>query len=225
MVPSKIDSPIWGMMTSVGMDPLSASRDLQARQFLPDYKSRARGRFMAAGWDRLGFGAGTRSQPELRSGVSSCGKFLRSVDFGAADSLPGDLDVEPACARSAVEILDGQDLLVEDQAELAGGLVGDGFESWAVGCGVGDFPFEAGDGPVGDAAGIDEREVAQVGGDVEGEAVGGDAARDVDADGADLAFPCGWIFGRSRTTLVQRAAVRRQHQTPVRPQMRPARTP
>ena len=40
---------------------------------------------------------------------------------------------------------------------------------------------------VGDAAGDDGLEVAQVGPDVEGEAVGGDPAGEVDADGADLA--------------------------------------
>ena len=31
MVPSKIDSPIWGMITSVGMDPLFATRGIGAR--------------------------------------------------------------------------------------------------------------------------------------------------------------------------------------------------
>ena len=54
-----------------------------------------------------------------------------------------------------------------------------------------EFFFKTGDGAVGDAAGIDEGEVAQVGGDVEGEAVRGDAARDVNADGADLAACAG----------------------------------
>ena len=54
--------------------------------------------------------------------------------------------------------------------------------------GVGNFPFEARHRLVGDAAGIDELEVAQVGGDIKGEAVGSDAARDMNADGADLAL-------------------------------------
>jgi hypothetical protein len=53
MVPSKIDSPIWGMTTSVGMDrSLPDSKSISAARkgkpgtpaaiacFLPDYKSR-----------------------------------------------------------------------------------------------------------------------------------------------------------------------------------------
>ena len=45
---------------------------------------------------------------------------------------------------------------------------------------------ETGDGAVSDAAGVDELEVTQVSGDVEREAVGCDAARDVNADCADF---------------------------------------
>src|SRR4051812_20936969 len=48
--------------------------------------------------------------------------------------------------------------------------------------------LERGDGAVGDAAGNDEVKVAQVGGDVEGEAVRGDALGDVDAECGDLLF-------------------------------------
>src|SRR6267142_4342773 len=48
--------------------------------------------------------------------------------------------------------------------------------------------FERGGFAVGDAAGNDQVEVAEVGGDVEGEAVGGDPAADVDADGGELFF-------------------------------------
>src|ERR1019366_7546617 len=41
IVPSKIDSPIWGMITSVGMDPSLHLAGLQLRaRFQPDYKSR-----------------------------------------------------------------------------------------------------------------------------------------------------------------------------------------
>jgi hypothetical protein len=47
---------------------------------------------------------------------------------------------------------------------------------------------QAGNRVIGNAAGIDQSEVAQVGGDVEGEAVRGDAARHVNADGGDLAL-------------------------------------
>ena len=41
---------------------------------------------------------------------------------------------------------------------------------------------------IGDAAGNNQLEIAQVGRDVEGEAVRGDAARNVNADGADFGF-------------------------------------
>jgi len=109
----------------------------------------------------------------------------------------------------------GEDLLIEDEAELAGCLVGYGFQTGqGFGCGglwgfAGeDFVFQAGDGTVGDAAGIDEFEVAEVGGYVEGEAVGGDPAGDVNADGADLAFTARVIFIHGGTGRVRRAAGR-----------------
>ena len=50
------------------------------------------------------------------------------------------------------------------------------------------FEFERGDRAVRDAAGDDEREVAEVGADVEREAVRGDELRDVNADGGDFLF-------------------------------------
>src|SRR5260221_9165330 len=48
--------------------------------------------------------------------------------------------------------------------------------------------IEGGSFAVGDAAGNDEVEIAEVGGDVEGETVGGDPAADVDADGGEFFF-------------------------------------
>ena len=54
--------------------------------------------------------------------------------------------------------------------------------------------FEGGGFAVGDAAGNDEVEIAEVCGDVEGEAVGGDPAADVDTDGGEFFF--GDIAGR-----------------------------
>jgi hypothetical protein len=45
IVPSKIDSPIWGMMISVDMHP-SVRR---TQQFLPDYKSRVGQKVSLAG--------------------------------------------------------------------------------------------------------------------------------------------------------------------------------
>ena len=84
--------------------------------------------------------------------------------------------------------------------------------AWAwVGWGHGvGFEFERGDRAVGDAAGDDEVEVAEVGGDVEGEAVRCDGLRDVDADGGDF------LFGMEPPAMVH---------TPVRLQMRWAGTP
>ena len=81
---------------------------------------------------------------------------------------------------------DELDRLVEDLTELVRGPVSDGFEGGQA-FGTGHFPFEARDRTIGDAAGVDEGEVAEIGGDVEGEAVGGNAAGDVDADGGNFA--------------------------------------
>ena len=93
------------------------------------------------------------------------------------------------------EVFNGENLLMEDKAELAGGLIGEVFQagqSMDGRCRRGftgeNFVFKTGDWAVGDAAGVDEGEVAEVSGQVEGEAVGGDATGDVNADGADLAF-------------------------------------
>jgi len=38
-VPSTIDSPIWGMITSVGMSPSLYDSKRVYERFLPDYKS------------------------------------------------------------------------------------------------------------------------------------------------------------------------------------------
>ena len=48
--------------------------------------------------------------------------------------------------------------------------------------------FEGGGFAVGDAAGNDEVEVTQIGGDVVGKTVGGDPAADVDANGGEFFF-------------------------------------
>jgi hypothetical protein len=82
------------------------------------------------------------------------------------------------------EGVDGDHLALEDVAEFGGGVVGDLLKGgWRIARG---FELERGDGLVGDAAGDDEGEVAEVGGDVESEAVRGDGLGDVDADGGDL---------------------------------------
>jgi hypothetical protein len=87
----------------------------------------------------------------------------------------------------SVEVFEGEDLLREDLAELACDVVGDLLKG-GDGDAFEDFEVEAGYGLICDAAGINELEVAQVCGDVEGEAVGGDSAGDMDADGADFSF-------------------------------------
>ena len=89
-----------------------------------------------------------------------------------------------------VERFDGENLLREDMAELAGGLMGNVFERGQSHA-FGDFEVEAGDGFVSDAARIDELEVTEIRGHIEGKSVGGDSAGDVNADGADFTFSSG----------------------------------
>ncbi len=61
-------------------------------------------------------------------------------------------------------------------------------------------------GPVGDAAGVDQAEIVEIGGHVEREPVRGDAAGHVNADRGNLALTCGRIFRRPPTALFQKAA-------------------
>jgi hypothetical protein len=114
------------------------------------------------------------------------------------------------------ETFNGENLLIEDEAELAGCLVGYGFQTGqGFGCGglwgfAGqDFVLQAGNRAVGDAAGVDEFEVMEVGGYVKGETVRGDAAGDMNADGADLAFAAGVVSIHGGAAFVQRAVDRR----------------
>ena len=98
----------------------------------------------------------------------------------------------------SLEAFHSQNMLVENQAELTRGSVSQGFKAGQLGgFAARDFIFQAGHRTVGDAAGIDEGEVAQVGGHVEGESVGGDAAGDVDAYCTDLppSRSGAWRFG------------------------------
>ena len=78
---------------------------------------------------------------------------------------------------------------MKDAAEVGGNAVG-GLRQWGWGV-LRRFEFEGRYGAVGDAAGDDVVEVAEIGGDVEGEAVGGDGLGDVDADGGDFLFADG----------------------------------
>jgi hypothetical protein len=88
--------------------------------------------------------------------------------------------------EESVQRFDGDHLAVEDAAEVGGDAVGGLGERWR--WRLRGFELERGDGAVGDAAGDDEREIAEVGGDVEGEAVRSDGLGDVDSDCGDLLF-------------------------------------
>lgn len=78
--------------------------------------------------------------------------------------------------------------------EAARDRVGGVLHGGAQGVLGGNFVFDAGYATVGDAAGDDPVEVAQISGDVECEAVRGDGLRDVDADGGDLFFLHGGVW-------------------------------
>ena len=120
-------------------------------------------------------------------------EFVGDLEWGV---LGWEVLLRLGVGAESVEGVEGEDLLGEDMAELACCLMSDVFER-GKGYAFGDFKVQAGDGLVGDAAGIDELEVAEVGGDVESEAVGGDSAGDVYADGSDFAFA-----GRAGLVLV-----------------------
>jgi len=197
-VPSTIDSPIWGMITSVGMNPSLRTSEFVCGQFLPDYKSLSN-RFVVRGsslnWTVFG------AQKSFDLGWNLERRILRRK-AGCGFSL---------CAQK-LKILDGQHLLAKDHAKLTCNLMRNGFE----GRKLGPLAFwlalnlksETGDRAVGDTAGIDEGKIAQVGGDVERKAMRSDSARDVDADCANLALSFWTVLLHCRATLVQRVAVR-----------------
>ncbi len=85
-----------------------------------------------------------------------------------------------------IEGLGSEDLTLEDAAEVGCDAVGRLEQCWRRG--LRGFEFEGRNGAVGDAAGDDPVEVAQIRGHVQGESVGGDGLRDVDTDGGDLLF-------------------------------------
>lgn len=81
--------------------------------------------------------------------------------------------------QESVEGIHPEHLTLEDDAEVASYRFGDGVEIE----GLVELLLHRGDWFCGDAAGDDQVEVAEVGIYVEGEAMGGDEAGDVDADG------------------------------------------
>ena len=94
------------------------------------------------------------------------------------------LDVSSGRGQKVLERLAPEHLALEDAAKVPGGGV-EGCLHGGLAVRIG-FELQAGDLAVGDAAGDDPVEVAEIRRDVECEAVRGDALRDVDADGSDL---------------------------------------
>jgi len=88
------------------------------------------------------------------------------------------------CAQR-LHALHSQHLFAKDLPDVPCRLVRYGFQVRQL-HGRLDFALQAGHRMIGNAAGNDEREVAQIGGDVKGEAVRRNAARNVDPDGADF---------------------------------------
>lgn len=70
-------------------------------------------------------------------------------------------------------------------------MVGEGAGHFGEGYGVADLAGDGGDSFVGEAAGVDEGEGGEVSADVEGEAVHGDVAAALYADGADFSLRWG----------------------------------
>src|SRR6187402_1602250 len=95
-------------------------------------------------------------------------------------------------AQKLVQRLHLQDLAVKDVAKAAGDGVGRVLQRRPEGKLLGDLQLQAGDLAVGDAAGDDPLEVAEIRCDVEREAVRGNRLRDVDTDRGDLLL----LYGR-----------------------------
>ena len=89
MVPSKIDSPIWGMMTSVGMNRSLRDAAPAGFQFLPDYKSRDCGVVVGAvfrSW-RLLVTSRNAGALRLRLGQAFAALTPRTVPFAGPKPL------------------------------------------------------------------------------------------------------------------------------------------
>ena len=105
-----------------------------------------------------------------------------------------------------VETFHCQNLLREDVAELACGFVRDGFETRAKSAvpGISFSRLVTGRSVI--PHGLMSWKSREIGRDVEGEAVRSDAARNVNADGANLATPCGGqTFGRGQWRVMESA--------------------
>src|SRR5580698_2928376 len=110
MVPSKIDSPIWGMITSVGMNRFLRDAARSSGQSLPDYKSR---------------------NVRLSCPCRMFGIAVQPLDFrrnGERRVFRGKLMGRGGLRAQGVQAVDGENLLAENLSEVARSLMGDGFE-------------------------------------------------------------------------------------------------
>ena len=107
------------------------------------------------------------------------------------------------CSKSG-DAFDERDRLIEHFTKMARRPVCEEFEIGQA-ARLCNFPLEACNRSVRDAAGIDERKVAEIGRHVEGESVRSHAPSDMDSDGGDFAFPpCGrQRFGRDRCFTIE----------------------
>jgi hypothetical protein len=176
MVPSKIDSPIWGMITSVGMDSLS-----QLTHFLLilwAVGTRYVRPFFGGMAASSGFLVHTISKNALAAGRQACRELFILRQYHAYCVL---LERQ-AAGDQIIEAFDPDYLPAEDPAKVPGYRVGNLLERrrWVY------FSFDAGDAAVADATGNNQCEVVKIGGHVQGEAMGGDPAGNVDAQSGDL---------------------------------------
>ena len=95
---------------------------------------------------------------------------------------------QPRLGAQRLQALHRQHLLAEYLPELPRRLVGKGLQRWQLNWLRWIFHFQAGHRMIGNAARNNQAKIAQIGGHVEGKAVRRDAARHMNADGADLAL-------------------------------------
>jgi prepilin-type processing-associated H-X9-DG protein len=99
------------------------------------------------------------------------------------------LGAEQVDGQEFLKGADSEHLTLEGSAEVRGDTVGGlGERGW---WSLRGLEFEGGDGAIRNAAGDDPVEVAEVGGDIEGESVGGHSLRDVNANGGNFLFADG----------------------------------
>ena len=146
----------------------------------------------------LGNSERVHSDEELHGRPAGRGRYAqeRRLLCGLAEFGGGFMDAHCA-AKEASRVSTQRIWLWKDDAEVAGDGFGDGVQvEW-----LAEFLLHRGDWLRRDAAGNDQVEVAEVGVHVEGEAVGGDEAGDVDADGGEFGFGCAFVAVRRIRSL------------------------